>query len=45
MLISMKSYVEGMRSLLYYAGYLSDQMAVTADEAEEARLQAQKEKA
>jgi alkylation response protein AidB-like acyl-CoA dehydrogenase len=28
MLISMKSYVEGMRSLLYYAGYLSDKIAV-----------------
>jgi alkylation response protein AidB-like acyl-CoA dehydrogenase len=39
MLISMKSYVEGMRSLLYYAGYLSDQMAVADDESEEARLQ------
>jgi alkylation response protein AidB-like acyl-CoA dehydrogenase len=39
MLISMKAYVEGMRSLLYYAGYLSDQIAVTDDEAEEARLQ------
>jgi hypothetical protein len=39
MLISMKSYVEGMRSLLYYAGYLSDQIAVAADQAEEARLQ------
>ncbi len=39
MLISMKSHVEGMRSLLYYAGYLSDQIAVTDDEAEEARLQ------
>ena len=39
MLISMKSQVEGMRSLLYYAGYLSDQIAVTDDEAEKARLQ------
>jgi alkylation response protein AidB-like acyl-CoA dehydrogenase len=39
MLISMKSYVEGMRSLLYYAGYLSDQMAVTDDDAEKSRLQ------
>ncbi|MFO7714914.1 acyl-CoA dehydrogenase [Desulfosarcina sp.] len=39
MLISMKAYVEGMRSLLYYAGHLSDQMAVTDDEAEIARLQ------
>jgi len=39
MLITMKSYVEGMRSLLYYAGYLSDQIAVVDDEAEKARLQ------
>ncbi len=39
MLISMKSHVEGMRSLLYYAGYLSDQIAVTDDEAEKTRLQ------
>lgn len=39
MLISMKSYVEGMRSLLYYAGYLSDEIVVTDDEAEKARLQ------
>ena len=39
MLISMKSYVEGMRSLLYYAGYLSDQIVVVEDEAEKARLQ------
>ena len=39
MLISMKSYVEGMRSLLYYAGYLSDQVAVSDDEAEKNRLQ------
>jgi alkylation response protein AidB-like acyl-CoA dehydrogenase len=39
MLITMKSYVEGMRSLLYYAGYLSDKIAVVDDEAEKARLQ------
>jgi alkylation response protein AidB-like acyl-CoA dehydrogenase len=39
MLISMKSYVEGMRSLLYYAGYLSDEIAVADDKAEKARLQ------
>jgi hypothetical protein len=39
MLISMKSYVEGMRSLLFYAGHLSDRMAVADDEAEKARLQ------
>ena len=39
MLISMKSSVEGMRSLLYYAGYLSDQIAVADDEVEKTRLQ------
>ncbi len=39
MLISMKAYVEGMRSLLYYAGYLSDQIAVADDRAEKTRLQ------
>lgn len=39
MLISMKAYVEGMRSLLYYAGHLSDRMAVAADASEKARLQ------
>ncbi len=39
MLISMKSYVEGMRSLLYYAGYLTDQMAVIDDAEEKERLQ------
>ncbi|MGA6926942.1 MAG: acyl-CoA dehydrogenase [Desulfosarcina sp.] len=39
MLISMKASVEGMRSLLYYAGYLSDRIAVSDDEAETARLQ------
>jgi hypothetical protein len=39
MLISMKSYVDGMRSLLYYAGYLSDRVAVADDEAEKAKLQ------
>ena len=39
MLISMKAYVEGMRSLLYYAGFLTDQMTVSGDEDEKARLQ------
>jgi alkylation response protein AidB-like acyl-CoA dehydrogenase len=39
MLLSMKSYVEGMRSLLYYTGYLSDKIAVADDDAETARLQ------
>jgi hypothetical protein len=39
MLISMKSYVDGMRSLLYYAGLLSDRMEITDDVAEKAKLQ------
>jgi alkylation response protein AidB-like acyl-CoA dehydrogenase len=39
MLISMKSYVEGMRSLLYYAGYLSDRITLADDDGEKARLQ------
>ena len=39
MLISMKAYVEGMRSLLYYAGSLTDQMTVCSDEKDKARLQ------
>jgi alkylation response protein AidB-like acyl-CoA dehydrogenase len=38
MLINMKAYVEGMRSLLYYVGHLSDRQAVSEDEAEKARL-------
>jgi len=39
MLISMKAYVEGMRSLLYYAGFLTDRISVSADEAEKVTLQ------
>ncbi len=39
MLISMKAYVEGMRSLLYYAAFLTDRMAVSADNDEKARFQ------
>ena len=39
MLISMKAYVEGMRSLLYYAGFLTDQISVSGDEEEKAKLQ------
>ena len=39
MLISMKAYVEGMRSLLYYTGFLTDQISVSDDEAEKAKLQ------
>jgi alkylation response protein AidB-like acyl-CoA dehydrogenase len=32
MLITMKSYVEGMRSLLYYAGYLSATRSPSSDD-------------
>lgn len=39
MLITMKSYVEGMRSLLYYVCSLTDQRKVSTDEKERARLQ------
>jgi hypothetical protein len=39
MLMSMKATVEGMRSLLYYAGHLTDRMTVTDDDAKRARLQ------
>lgn len=39
MLMSMKAYVEGMRSLLYYAASLTDRLTVSADEDEKARLQ------
>lgn len=33
-LLTMKSYVEGMRSLLYYVGYCNDMIDATDDEAE-----------
>jgi alkylation response protein AidB-like acyl-CoA dehydrogenase len=39
MLIWMKAYVEGMRSFVYYVGYLFDQVASAADEAEKSRCQ------
>ena len=39
MLLGMKAYVEGMRSMLYYVGYCEDQMLLTEDENEKARLQ------
>jgi alkylation response protein AidB-like acyl-CoA dehydrogenase len=39
MLMTMKAYVEGMRSLLYYTGYLSDQVALCEDEALKAKYQ------
>ncbi len=39
MLLRMKSMVEGMRSLLYYHGYLEDLKQITEDDAEAAKLQ------
>ncbi|NNG01771.1 MAG: acyl-CoA dehydrogenase [Desulfobacteraceae bacterium] len=39
MLLTMKSYVEGMRSLLYYVGFLGDQIQISDDETEKVRLQ------
>jgi hypothetical protein len=39
MLLEMKAYVEGMRSLLYYAGYCEDRKLLAEDEEEKARLQ------
>jgi alkylation response protein AidB-like acyl-CoA dehydrogenase len=38
MLMSMKVYVEGMRSLLYYTGYLFDRIKITEDEAKKVKL-------
>ncbi len=39
MLLHMKAYVEGMRSLLYYVGMLTDRRQVTADEESRAKYQ------
>ncbi len=39
MLLQMKVYVEGMRSLLYYAGYCEDQKGLATDEADKAKWQ------
>jgi alkylation response protein AidB-like acyl-CoA dehydrogenase len=39
MLITMKAYVEGMRSLLYYTGYLSDLIATSDSDEDKARYQ------
>ena len=39
MLITMKAYVEGMRSLLFYTGMLFDRIKVSEDEAERERCQ------
>ncbi len=38
-LMIMKSYVEGMRSILYYVGFCSDKIATTDDENEKAKYQ------
>jgi alkylation response protein AidB-like acyl-CoA dehydrogenase len=37
-LLSMKAYVEGMRSLLYYVGYCDDIIEISDDEAEKEKL-------
>lgn len=37
-LLLMKSYVEGMRSLIYYGGYLYDKMGISKDDAEKASI-------
>lgn len=39
MLITMKAYVEGIRSLLYYVGLLTDRITVSSDEDEKKRCQ------
>ena len=39
MLLKMKSYIEGMRSLLYYHGYLDDLKHLADDPAEAAKIQ------
>ncbi|MEJ2642068.1 MAG: acyl-CoA dehydrogenase [Desulfosarcinaceae bacterium] len=39
MLITMKAYVEGMRSLLYYTGYLSDLRSTAESDEEKAKYQ------
>jgi hypothetical protein len=38
-LMIMKSYVEGMRSILYYVGFCSDKLAITDDENEKDKYQ------
>jgi len=39
MLLTMKSYVEGMRSLLYYVGMCEDRIHITDSEADQAKYQ------
>ena len=38
-LLSMKSYTEGMRSIIFYVGYLEDMIKVSQDENQKARYQ------
>ncbi len=38
-LLTMKAYVEGMRSLLYYVGFCGDMAEITDDEAEKAKYE------
>ncbi|MBL0715656.1 MAG: acyl-CoA dehydrogenase [Desulfosarcina sp.] len=39
MLLQMKAYVEGMRSLLYYVGFCEDQKGIAGDDAQKAKWQ------
>jgi alkylation response protein AidB-like acyl-CoA dehydrogenase len=39
MLLTMKAYVEGMRSLLYYVGYCEDMKTISKDDAEKEKHQ------
>ena len=39
MLLTMKAYVEGMRSLLYYIGHCEDQLQISDEEAQKAKCQ------
>lgn len=39
MLLTMKAYLEGMRSIIYYVGYCGDRIAVTDDPAEKEKMQ------
>ena len=40
MLLTMKAYTEGMRSLLYYVGYLTDMESIASNDEDKARYQA-----
>jgi alkylation response protein AidB-like acyl-CoA dehydrogenase len=39
-LLTMKAYIDGMRSLLYYVGYCDDKAEISSDEAEKEKLKA-----